>query len=249
MYTVYLPFRFGQRGPDYFRATVNAFLSSYYTNPLISARLAELESLDPQESWYVTSAKTTRAFVYMLKMDTYTRRAAVARGVDVARPIDGLVRDLCTRVRAGERAQKNDWLEAVGSWIGQEEAERHFREMMEDGEVNELDDMMASFGSTYGPQPVDQEPLEFGFDPQSLRTGVVTGVASPLRAHEAGLRKGDRIRWHSRPETCGLHYGQTLKLSLVRAGKQMEMEFLPRARRNVRCWQVLERLQPSGEAG
>lgn len=249
LYTVYLPFRFGQRGPDYFRATVNAFLSAYFTNPLISGSLTELESLNPQESWYATSAKTMRAFVYMLKMDTYTRRAAVSRGVDVLRPIDEVVRDFCTRRRKGEKVQKKDWLESIGSWVGQEDAEGHFQDMIEDGKVNELDDMVSSFGSTYGPQPVDQEPLEYGIGRVSLVSGIVTSIIPSSRAHEAGLRKGDRIKLHSRPETCELEYGEPFKLSIWRKGKQIDIEYQPRARDSVRCWQVLERPGSSLETG
>ncbi|KAI3397425.1 hypothetical protein diail_10756 [Diaporthe ilicicola] len=147
LYTVFLPFRFGQRGPDYFRATVNAFLSAYYTNPLVST-----PSIDPQIvgttglSWYASSAKASRAFVYMLKMDAFTRRAAVARGSDLLRPMDELMRDLLSRRRNGEMIQKEHWLEGVAYWLGEEKAERCFREMLDTGgKVNELDDMLSSF--------------------------------------------------------------------------------------------------------
>lgn len=250
LYTVYLPFRFHQRGPDYFRATVNAFLSAYYTNPLITEPLAGLEesNRDPQNSWYAASAKTTRAFVYMLKMDAFTRRAADRMDKNVPRPIDDIVQELCIRRRQGQKVQKRDWLEAIGVWITSEESERFFREMVEDGKVNELDDMVSSFGSTYGPQPVSQAPLDFGFGRESLVTGVMTGVDSSSRAHEEGLRNSDKVTWHSRPSTCELNYEETLKLSLLRKGEQVEVEYLPRAKKTVRCWQVLERPKPSAEA-
>lgn len=185
----------------------------------------------------------------MLKMDTYTRRAAIFRDVNVLRPIDEVVRDLCKRRRSGEKVQKNDWLGLIASWISRGDAEKHFREMIEDRRVNELDDIVSSFGSTYRPQPVDQELLDFGFGRESLTTGVVTNVVPSSRAYEAGLRKGDRIMWHSRPEICELHRKEMFKLSLLRKGKPSEIEYLPRVRGTVRCWQVLERASPSGESG
>lgn len=243
LYTVFLPFRFGQRGPDYFRATVNAFLSAYYTNPLVSRPAAPgSQSEDARDvSWYASSARSYRAFVYMLKMDAFTRRAAVARGSDVLRPMDELMRELLSRRREGEKIQKEHWLRGVAKLIGEDEAERCFREMLDEGgKVNELDDMLSSFGAKFGPQPVEQESLEFGFGRESLDTGNVIGVEEHSRAWEAGLRDGDKILWYSRPDACEIHYEKKMRLSVERQGDQLDFEYWPRSREKVRCWQVLE---------
>lgn len=243
LYTVFLPFRFGQRGPDYFRATVNAFLSAYYTNPLVvDAGMTGSRPFAPRDpSWYASSAKAHRAFVYMLKMDTFTRRAAVARNSDVLRPMDELVRELLGRRRGGEQVQRGQWLEGLARWLGEEDAERCFREMLdEEGRVNELDDMLSSFGFKFGPQPVEQEVLDFGFDRQSLDTGIVAGVQENSRAWEAGLRDEDMILWHSRSDACRIYLEKTLKLSVERHGEKIDVEYWPRSRKKVRCWQVLE---------
>ncbi|KAK9771497.1 putative Pdz/dhr/glgf [Seiridium cardinale] len=40
LYTIFFPFRFGFRTPDYFRSTLNAFLTDYYTNPEINAPMS-----------------------------------------------------------------------------------------------------------------------------------------------------------------------------------------------------------------
>lgn len=243
LFTVYLPFRFKQRGPDYFRATVNAFLSAYYTNPLVSKSWSELESSDPSQKWYASTAKASRAFVYMLKMDAYLRRVAKARGEDVERPLEELVRKLCTRKRSGETVQRADWIAGIADWLGPEDAERYFQEMLEDGgKLNELSDMTSSFGNTYGPQPVEQEYLEFGFDKSSLKEGVIGGVVEGSRAAEADLVNGDQIVWHSRPEACVLDCEAIFKLTLRRDGKKFDIDYRPRSTHKVRCWQVLERL-------
>lgn len=251
LYSVFLPFRFGQRGPDYFRATVNAFLSAYFTSPLVSKPLSELLSLAPSQDWYAVSARATRAFVYMLKMDAFTRRAAVARGVDVLRPMDELIRELLPRRgQPGAKIQRKDWLDGVAHWLGQEDAERYFQEMLEDGgRVNELEDMASSFGKTYGPQPVDQEALEFGFGRESLEEGVVRGVVEGSRAWEAGLKDGDKILWHSRLEACEIHHERKFKLAVEREGYEVDIEYWPRSTEKVRCWQVLERPKTEGENG
>jgi predicted metalloprotease with PDZ domain len=243
LYTVFLPFRFGQRGPDYFRATVNAFLSAYYTNPLVAggpnsaSRPLDTHGL----GWYASSAKAYRAFVYMLKMDAFTRRATVAGGSDVLRPMDELVRELLGRRRAGEKVQKRHWLEGVARWLGKDEAERCFREMLDEGgRVNELDDMLSSFGAKFGPQPVEQEVLDFGFDRESLDMGNVVGVEENSRAWEAGLRNGDKVSRHSRPEACEIDVEKNLRLSVERHGDKFDFDYWPRSREKVRCWQVLE---------
>ncbi|KAG6355697.1 hypothetical protein INS49_003661 [Diaporthe citri] len=242
LYTVFLPFRFGQRGPDYFRATVNAFFSAYYTNPLVSRAPTAPQSEDPRGlSWYASSAKAYRAFVYMLKMDAFMRRAAVARGSDVLRPMDELMRELLGRRRGGERIKKEHWLRGVAHWLGEDEAERRFREMLDEGgKVNELDDMLSSFGAKFGPQPTEQEGLDFGFARESLDTGTVVGVEEHSRAWEAGLRDGDKILWYSRPDACEIHFEKKLRLSAERQGKKLDLEYWPRSREKVRCWQVLE---------
>lgn len=248
LFTVYLPFRFKQRGPDYFRATVNAFLSAYYTNPLVSKSLLELNSLDPRQDWYVRSAKATRGFVYMLKMDTYLRRAAKARGEDVERPIDELVRKLCLQRQNGGQIQRKDWIAGIEYWLGPADAERHFREMLEDGgKLNELSDMVSSFGGTYGPQPVEQEGLEFGFDKRSLEegVGVVSGVVEGSRAAQAGLLDGDQVVWFLRPEACEIHSDAKFRMTVERGGERVDIEYVPRCKeRRIRCWQVLERPKP-----
>lgn len=242
LYTVFLPFRFGQRGPDYFRATVNALLSAYYTNPLVHRPPMGSECDNARnDSWYASSAKAYRAFVYMLKMDAFTRRAAVARGSDVLRPMDELMRELLSRRREGEKIQKEHWLRGVAQLIGKDEAERCFREMLDEGgKVNELDDMLSSFGAKFGPQPVEQESLEFGFGRESLDKGIVVGVEEHSRAWEADLRDGDKILWYSRPDACEIHHEKKLRLGVERRGEKLDVEYWPRSREKVRCWQVLE---------
>ncbi|KAL1870173.1 hypothetical protein Daus18300_005237 [Diaporthe australafricana] len=239
LYTVFLPFRLGQRGPDYFRATINAFLSAYYTNPLTTTPQPPGVGTDGL-SWHASSAKAFRAFIYMLKMDVFTRRASVARGSDLLRPMDDLMRDLLSRRRNGEVVQKEHWLRGIGYWLGQDEAERHFREMLDEGRKVELYDMVSSFGARFGPHPVEQEVLEFGFGRESLDSGNIVGVKENSRAWEAGLRNVDRILWHSRPEACETHFEKKLRLTVEREGEKIELEYWPRSRQKVRCWQVLE---------
>lgn len=66
------------------------------------------------------------------------------------------------------------------------------------------------------------------------------GVEEDLRAWEAGLRNGDKILWYSRPEACEIHIEKKLRLSVERHGAKIDLEYWPRSRERVSCWQVLE---------
>ncbi|KAI3397426.1 hypothetical protein diail_10757, partial [Diaporthe ilicicola] len=73
-----------------------------------------------------------------------------------------------------------------------------------------------------------------------LETGCVKGVEEHSRAWEAGLRDGDGILWHSRPEACETDFEKKLRLKVEREGEKIDLEYWPRSREKVRCWQVLE---------
>ncbi|KAI0125643.1 hypothetical protein BJ170DRAFT_441351 [Xylariales sp. AK1849] len=98
LYTVFFPFRFGFRTPDYFRATLNAFLTEYYTNPNINVPMKDVQD-KTCDGWYVDSIPKSRGFLYILKMDCYTRRASKKQNLGVLRPIDDIIVKLAQRRR------------------------------------------------------------------------------------------------------------------------------------------------------
>ncbi|OPB45350.1 trypsin-like serine typically contains c-terminal pdz domain protein [Trichoderma guizhouense] len=228
IYTIYLPFRFGQRPPDYFRATLNGYLSSYFTNPFVSYPMDKI----PLDSWYGKAAIAMRSCIYMIRMDCFTRRASVARNAGVLRPIDEIVADISSRRRRGERIQLKDWLKYLGDWIGEEAAKQHFNEMRS-GEIMDLEDMKTAFDGIY---PDEQRVLDMGFDQSSLTEEIVSGVVEHSEAAKAGLMNADEILWHSRAEYCGTHYEDKFRLIVNRQGKQTNIEFWPRSNSVVKSW-------------
>ncbi|KKP02596.1 hypothetical protein THAR02_05284 [Trichoderma harzianum] len=228
IYTIYLPFRFGQRPPDYFRATLNGYLSSYFTNPFVSYPMNKI----PLDSWYGKTAIAMRSCIYMIRMDCFTRRASVTRNAGVLRPIDEIVADISSRRRRGENVQMKDWLKYLGGWIGEEAAEQHFHRMIS-GEIMELEDMKTVFDGIY---PDEQRVLDMGFDQSSLTEEIVSGVVEHSEAAKAGLMNGDEILWHSRAEYCGTHYEDKFRLIVDRQGKQINIEFWPRSNSVVKSW-------------
>ncbi|KAM6482783.1 hypothetical protein HDV62DRAFT_405604 [Trichoderma sp. SZMC 28011] len=228
IYTIYLPFRFGQRPPDYFRATLNGYLSSYFTNPFVSYPMDKI----PLDSWYGKAAIAMRSCIYMIRMDCFTRRASVARNAGVLRPIDEIVADISSRRRRGEKIQMKDWLKYLGDWIGEEAAEQHFYNMRS-GEIMDLEDMKTAFDGIY---PDEQRVLDMGFDQSSLAEEIVSGVVEHSEAAKAGLMNGDEILWHSRTEYCGTHYEDKFRLVVNRQGKTSNIEFWPRSNSVVKSW-------------
>ncbi|KAJ4857085.1 hypothetical protein T069G_07982 [Trichoderma breve] len=228
IYTIYLPFRFGQRPPDYFRATLNGYLSSYFTNPFVSYPMDKI----PLDSWYGKAAIAMRSCIYMIRMDCFTRRASVARNAGVLRPIDEIVADISSRRRRGEKVQMKDWLKYLGDWIGEEAAEQHFHEMRS-GKIMDLEDMKTAFDGIY---PDEQRVLDMGFDQSSLADEIVSGVAEHSEAAKAGLMNGDEILWHSRAEYSGTHYEDKFRLVVDRQGKTINIEFWPRSNSVVKSW-------------
>ncbi|KAK4074537.1 uncharacterized protein Triagg1_5133 [Trichoderma aggressivum f. europaeum] len=228
IYTIYLPFRFGQRSPDYFRATLNSYLSSYFTNPFVSYPMDKI----PLDSWYGKAAIAMRSCIYMIRMDCFTRRASVARNAGILRPIDEIVADISIRRRRGEKVQIKDWLKYLGDWIGEEAAEQHFHRMRS-GEIMGLEDMKTAFDGIY---PDEQRVLDMGFDESSLAEEIVSGVVEHSEAAKGGLMNGDEILWHSRAEYCGTHYEDKFRLVVDRRGQTINIEFWPRSNSVVKSW-------------
>lgn len=228
IYTIYLPYRFGQRSPDYFRATLNGYLSSYFTNPFVSLPLDEI----PLDSWCGKSALAMRSCVYMIRMDCFTRRASKARNAGVLRPIDEIAADISSRRLRGEKVQTKDWLQYLGDWMGEEAAQEHF-DRMKSGDVMDLEDIKTAFD---GIQPEEQRVLELGFDHASLVTGTVSGLVEQSEAAKGGLRNGDKIQWHLRLAKCEMQYEEEFRLLVEREGEKVSIEFWPRSDAVVKSW-------------
>jgi predicted metalloprotease with PDZ domain len=247
LYTVFLPFRFQQRGPDYFRATLNNFLTAYFTNPLLQTSLRSASNATASSGWYFQAMQYTRGFLYALKMDTYSRWASRETKTGIARPIDNIIGDLSKRWRNGESASVDDFLSDLSKWLGEERTAQLFHDML-DGSVMNLADMQESFGDRHSPFPVEQEILEFGFDfPGDASTGVmevpfkVTGVLPGSRAQQAGLTDGDTVVDCDGAAACLTDIQRQVRFVVERRRQLVEIEYWPRSYFKAVSWQVLER--------
>ncbi|KXH69168.1 hypothetical protein CSAL01_12594 [Colletotrichum salicis] len=242
---------FGQRGPDYFRATLNGFLSAYYTSPHLTTRISQ-GPVSAQVDSYTASIPYNSGWIYMLKMDCYTRRASVQTEAGALRPLDGVVGDLMEKRRSGLKMQTVDWLKWVAHWLDKIgiAAAPYFQETIMDGNPMWLDDMTEAFGAKEGTSrvvEVDQEMLCFGFDVmKSLERGVVFAIEPGSRAKLRGLRDGDRILRLDGFEFSVLGPDREVKVLVERDGETHSFEYSPRGFDEVPCWQILK-VEPAGK--
>ena len=228
LYSIYFPFRFKFQPPDYFRDTLNGILTSYFTNPLSREPLVAIET----GVWHSETARALRACIYMIRMDSFTRRASVAKKAGVERPIDEIVADICARRRRGEKVRTADWLKYIGDWIGHGAAAEHFRQI-QGGEMFDFEDISTAFG---GIDAVQRRVLEMGFDKASLSTGIVSGLVDGSEACKAGLRDGDKILEHSRVRRCETGYDVKFHMRVERNGESSDIEYWPRGSNEVKGW-------------
>lgn len=236
LYTIYLPYRFKQRSPDYFRATVNGYFTSYFTNPHINMSLEDLKvnatENQLRSTWHMESLLPMRACIYMIRTDAFSRRSVRAREQGVERPIDGIVADIVSRKRRGELVQEKDWIKLVGEWIGQEAAEQALQGM-KSGKTMDLEDMKTGFG---GIDAVEMNVMDMGFDRVNFDTGIISGVAEKSPATEAGLRNEDRVLWHSKLSRCEVDCNAELTLKVQRNRQAITVTYVPRGSRVVKGW-------------
>ncbi|KAH8890089.1 hypothetical protein GQ53DRAFT_766172 [Thozetella sp. PMI_491] len=231
LYSIYLPYRFGQRTPHYFRDTLNGVLSGYFTSPLLDKPIKDFP--DEAGDWYADAGMWLRGGIYIFRMDALSRWASKDQNAGVLRPIDEIIADISVRRRNGEKLQARDWISYIAKWIGEETATQHLKDMV-NGEPMYLDAFSTAFE---GIDPVEQEVLDFGFDRASLDAGVVSGVVEGSRAAEAGLQNGDVVKWHSRPWLCIFHFQEKFKLKIERDGQEVNIEYWPRGTAKARLWQ------------
>ncbi|OAA63419.1 pdz/dhr/glgf [Niveomyces insectorum RCEF 264] len=233
LYSIYFPFRFKQRTPDYFRYTLNGFLTGYFTNPLIGSPLAEVANMVEAGDPHAPFVLPMRACMYMMRMDVYMRRASKEQGAGVARPIDEIVRDIAARRRRGETVRTQDWLAHVGRWLGTDAAAAQFKEFV-DGEIMRLADMERVFDGLY---PTLSERLDFGFVQKRDGNGnTVLRVTPGSRAAGAGLQNGDIVTNFVRPRRAVTNGESKQSITVERNGARVEIVYWPRSETKVEAW-------------
>jgi len=72
---------------------------------------------------------------------------------------------------------------------------------------------------------------------------VISAVVRGSRAEEAGLTAGDHILSERGVEDCILDDSALLKIAIERGPMKLTIEFLPRSRDMVPCWQWIQQTE------
>ena len=94
-----------------------------------------------------------------------------------------------------------------------------------------------------------QKVLQYGFSRLSIVNRVVQGVVPGSQAEQAGLRNGDRIvdnakAWVSADDPHTMYY-----IVVNRKGKDIMIDWLPREKERVPCWQLESFKEENIQAG
>jgi predicted metalloprotease with PDZ domain len=172
-----------------------------------------------------------RGFSYFLKADALIRATSGGK-----RSLDDLVLDLYSRRRNYQYHGREVWLSLLEAELGERGMAGH-------------DDMAAGktvlppsdcLGPAFTLVRQDKEPLEFGFDENSLTARVVSGLKAGSRAAGVGVRDGDGIVENTFMWQLMGDYEHRMKLKVRRGGEQIGFEYWPRSWEKVECWQWVE---------
>ncbi|KAJ3012326.1 hypothetical protein HKX48_006335 [Thoreauomyces humboldtii] len=233
-YSALLPYRFGLIPEKEYIALRNNALTAYYTNPLVNLPNSEAKRI----AWTTANALTLqyyRGFTYLVQVDSLIRKASGG-----ARSVDDIVLVLLDRKRNGrEDYAETDWMELLGQEIGAELAAAVQRDMADGHTIVPVADCLDGFRLVR----FDQEPVDFGFDLQSLDPSVwmIQGLKKGSRADLAGVREGDRVTEVSYLALLDWDHLGLFTMKVQRDGVDLRFEWWPRAWEKVESWQWVQR--------
>jgi len=221
-YSLLLSLRSGVFGQDAFLQAINGRADGYYDNPF--------RALDNHAAgdrfWKDARAQRVpygRGFMYLVDVDAQLRQ----RGRQ-AHSVDDLVLEVLKRQRAGETIGVAEWRQMVVRELGA--AAGSAFDAMVAGKL--IVPAAPAFGC-YGVVAYPHQPFELGFD--RMRMGVVKNLLADSAAARAGVREDDTIVGYTPLEQVMADEHARMHLDLLRDGKPLRLDYLPRSGR-VQAW-------------
>jgi hypothetical protein len=181
-YSLLLSLRDGIISLDQFTQQINHRIASYLSNPLHT-----VDSNAAGEAFWKDSRAQAipygRGLLYLINTNERIREATHGQ-----RNLDDVVLWVLAQQRSGKDVGNREWVDKVGSLIGEDLAKADFSAMMSGS-------LSAALPETFSPclriLPRQIHPYDLGFSPQSLNTHVLKGLEPESQAAQAGLREGD----------------------------------------------------------
>jgi hypothetical protein len=219
-YARLLAMRAGQITPAQFLADLNSTAGRYYTDALIHTPNSEIAP----NFWADTRIRVLpydRGSMYFAVVDGEVSAASGGK-----QSLDDLVLAMLERRRQHLPADQAAWVNLVGEHLG-EKGKSEFEAMLA-GAIMLPEPQ--GFGPCFTRITKPMRRYQLGFDPKVLieHKRVVRGLIPGSAAALAGVQNGDEI---TKPVPQDLLQGQQngiLTLELLRAGKPLEISYLPR---------------------
>lgn len=215
-----LPLRAGRISQADYLADLNSTAARYYTNLLNTTPNAEI----PARFWPDTRIRVLpydRGALYFAQLNDEIVTLSKGR-----RSLDDLLFAFLARRRDGEPVNQEAWVSAVVKEIG-EKGRRQFAAMLR-GEPIDL--RSQAFGPCFRRIEVPLRRYELGFTPDVLIAPrrIVRGTIPGSAAEQAGIRDGDEILKPVPQDRIQADQQATLTLQVARAGKVVDVTYLPR---------------------
>jgi len=225
LHGITLPWRFGLISTGDMIKHLNLNLQAYYTSSVINmsnADVVEHEYEDPS----VQLLLYNRSTVYSMLIDIKIRQATGRK-----KSLDDVIIPLSLRRLRRERHDEAEYRKYLMELLGTD---------------SDLDDMLhgdlVKLPSLWPGFPIHLIRKDrYMFTKGYVREGnVISAVVRGSRAEEAGLTAGDHIISERGVEDCILDDSKLLKVVIKRGPLELTIEFLPRSRDLVPCWEWVE---------
>lgn len=213
---------------------VNGRLSAYYTSPFVRVSNRDMAS----KTWASHTTQTLpyrRGFVFAILLN-----AIIQQSTDHKLSMDDLVLDLNRQLRSGLVGpdQYIDWITSKT----REDGRQMHKDMSEARSLLILPEgsfpVVLRSGKQVSLTREDQYPFDMGFDESiGMAKQVVQDLRPESRAHEAGLREGDKLRkWPVLPHT---EYNSEVTFEVLKdhLDEPLRITYWPRGRETVESWQ------------
>jgi predicted metalloprotease with PDZ domain len=215
-----LPLRAGQISPGDYLKDLNSTAARYYTDILNDTPNARI----PSRFWADTRVRVLpydRGSLYFARLNDEIVQASSGR-----RSLDDVLLGFLERRKQGKPLTEEAWVQAVVAAVG-ERGRQEFEAMMR-GDRIQL--RSGAFGPCFRRIEKPMRRYELGFtsdvliEPRRIVRGLVPGSA----AARAGLRNGDEILVPVPQDGIQSDQQARLTLRISRAGKTMDISYLPR---------------------
>lgn len=215
-----LPLRAGQIGPDDYLEDLNSTAARYYTDILNDTPNARI----PSRFWADTRVRVLpydRGSLYFARLNDEIVQASSGR-----HSLDDVLLGFLERRKQGKPLTEEAWVQAVVAAVG-ERGRQEFEAMMR-GDPIQL--RSGAFGPCFRRVEKPMRRYQLGFTPDVLiePRRIVRGLVPGSAAARAGLRNGDEILVPVPQDGIQGDQHATLTLRISRAGKTMDITYLPR---------------------